>query len=297
MSRENVNDLYLFLAVAEERSFTKAAARLSMSQSALSHAVRALESRMGVRLLTRTTRSVSPTDAGDRLIRNVGPRLAEIGAELLAVSDLGDKPAGIVRITAIDHVIDQILWPRLAAVLERYPDVHVEISSDYRLIDVAAERFDIGVRYGDQVDKDMVAVRLTPDVSMGIVGSPRYFETHRPPVDPNDLLRHNCITLRLSGGGLYAWELRRDGRSIEVRVTGQVTFTGAYQMLNAALSGYGLAFLPQELTQPHVDAGRLVRVMDDACPDFPGLYAYYPSRRNASRALRLVIEAIRQPTP
>ena len=212
MSRENVNDLYLFLAVAEERSFTKAAARLGMSQSALSHAVRALEARLGVRLLSRTTRSVSPTDAGERLVKNVAPRLAEIDAELTAVSDLGDKPAGMIRITAIDHVIDQVLWPRLAGVLEQYPDVHVEISSDYRLIDVAAERFDIGVRYGDQVEKDMVAVRLTPDVPMTIVGSPRYFETHRIPADPNDLVRHNCITLRLSSGGLYAWELRRDGQ-------------------------------------------------------------------------------------
>ena len=197
----------------------------------------------------------------------------------------------------IDHVIDQILWPRLAAVLEQYPDVHVEISSDYRLIDVAAERFDIGVRYGDQVEKDMVAVRLTADVPMTIVGSPRYFQTHKIPADPNDLVRHNCITLRLSSGGLYAWELRRDGQNIDVRVTGQVTFTGAYQMLNAALSGYGLAFLPEELTQPHVDAGCLVRVMDEACPNFPGLYAYYPSHRNASRALKLVIDAIRHKTP
>jgi len=293
MSRENVNDLYAFFAVAEDRSFTRAAARLGMSQSALSHAVRGLETRLGVRLLTRTTRSVSPTDAGERLIRNVAPRLAEIGAELAAVGELGDKPAGTIRITAIDHVIDQVIWPRLAAVLEQYPDVHVEISADYRLIDVAAERFDIGVRYGDQVQKDMVAVRLTRDLPMTIVGSPRYFETHKVPVAIQDLARHNCITLRLAGGGLYAWELRRDGQPIEVRVTGQVIFTGAYQMLNAALSGYGLAFLPEELTQPHVAAKRLVRVMDDACPDFPGLHAYYPSHRNASRAMRLVIDAIR----
>ena len=294
MSRENVNDLYAFFAVAEDRSFTRAAARLGMSQSSLSHAVRSLETRLGVRLLTRTTRSVSPTDAGERLIRNAAPRLAEIGAELAAVAELGDKPAGTIRITAIDHVIDQLIWPRLAAVLEQYPDVHVEISSDYRLIDVAAERFDIGVRYGDQVQKDMVAVRLTPDLPMTIVGSPRYFETHKVPAGIADLARHNCITLRLAGGGLYAWELRHDGQPVEVRVAGQVTFTGAYQMLHAALSGYGLAFLPAELTQPHVAAARLVRVMDEACPDFPGLHAYYPSHRHASRAMRLVIDAIRQ---
>jgi len=293
MSRENVNDLYAFFAVAEDRSFTRAAARLGMSQSALSHTVRSLETRLGVRLLTRTTRSVSPTDAGERLIRNVAPRLAEIGAELSAVSELGDKPTGTIRITAIDHVIDQVIWPRLATVLEQYPDVHVEISADYRLIDVAAERFDIGVRYGDQVQKDMVAVRLTPDVPMTIVGSPRYFETHKVPASIDDLARHNCITLRLTGGGLYAWELRRDGQPVEVRVAGQVTFTGAYQMLHAALSGYGLAFLPEDLTQPHTGAGRLVRVLNDACPDFPGLHAYYPSHRHASRAMRLVIDAIR----
>ena len=293
MSRENVNDLQAFFAVAEDRSFTRAAARLGMSQSSLSHAVRGLETRLGVRLLTRTTRSVSPTDAGERLIRNVAPRLAEIGAELAAVADLGDKPTGTIRITAIDHVIDQWLWPRLAAVLELYPDVHVELSSDYRMIDVAAERFDIGVRYGDQVQKDMVAVRVTPDLPMTIVGSPRYFETHRLPADIADLARHNCITLRLSGGGLYAWELCRDGEPVDVRVAGQVTFTGAYQMLDAALSGHGLAFLPEALTQPHLSAGRLVRVMDEACPDFPGLHAYYPSHRHASRAMRLVIDAIR----
>ena len=260
---------------------------------ALSHAVRSLETRLGVRLLTCTTRSVSPTDAGERLIRNAAPRLAEIGAELAAVAELGDKPAGTIRITAIDQVIDQIIWPRLAAILEQYPDVHVEINSDYRLIDVAAERFDIGVRYGDQVQKDMVAVRLTADLPMTIVGSPRYFATHKVPAGIADLARHNCITLRLASGGLYAWELRHEGQPVEVRVAGQVTFTGAYQMLNAALSGYGLAFLPEELTQPHTAAGRLVRVLDKACPDFPGLHAYYPSHRHASRAMRLIIDAIR----
>jgi DNA-binding transcriptional LysR family regulator len=294
MSRENINDLFAFFAVAQERSFTRAAARLGISQSSLSHTVRALETRMGVRLLTRTTRSVSPTDAGEQLILTVQPRLQEIEQELAAVSDLGDKPAGTIRITAIDHVIDSILWPRLAAVLEKYPDVRVEMSSEYRLVDVAAERFDIGVRHGDQVHKDMVAVRLTPDVRMTIVGSPRYFQTHREPLTVQDLARHNCISLRLAGsGGIYAWELQHEGRAIEARVSGQVTFNGAYQILNAALSGYGLAFLPEAMTQPHVDAGRLRRVMEDWCLSFPGLHAYYPSRRNSSRAMRLVIDAIR----
>lgn len=294
MPRDNIKDMLAFLAVAQERSFTRAAARLGVSQSALSHTIRDLEARLGVRLLTRTTRSVSPTQAGERLMQTVGPRLEEIDAEIAAVSDLGDKPVGTIRITAIDHVIDTVLWPRLAPVLEKYPDVRVELSADYRFVDIAAERFDIGVRYGDQVQHDMVAVRMTEDSPMSIVGAPRYFETHRVPVTVQDLLRHNCVTLRLSSSGrIYAWELLDGGKPVEVSVTGQVTFTGAYQMLHAALSGYGLAFLPADMTQPHVDAGRLRRVMDDCCPSFPGLHAYYPSHRNASRAMQLVIEAIR----
>ena len=293
MPRHNINDILAFLAVAQERSFTRAALKLGVSQSALSHTVRGLESRLGVRLLTRTTRSVSPTEAGERLVQTVGPRLEEIEAEITAVSDLGDKPIGTIRITAIDHVIDSIVWPRLATVLEQYPDVHVEINSDYRMVDVAADRFDIGVRYGDQVQQDMVAVRLTPDMRMTIVGAPRYFETHNAPMQVQDLARHNCITLRLSSGGIYAWELRDGDKDVDVRVRGQVTFNGAYQMLNAALSGYGLAFLPAEMTQPYVDGGRLQEVMQDCCPAFPGLHAYYPSHRNSSRAMRLVIDAIR----
>jgi len=294
MPRENINDILAFLAVAQERSFTRAAAKLGISQSALSHTVRALETRMGVRLLTRTTRSVSPTEAGERLMQTVAPRLEEIEAEIAAVSELGDKPAGTIRITAIDHVIDSVLWPRLSKMLPQYPDLRVEISVDYRLVDIAAERYDIGVRWGDQVQKDMIAVRMTPDVPMTIVGSPEYFKTHRVPESAQDLMRHNCITLRLSGtGGLYAWELRHRGRELEVRVNGQATFNGAYQMLNAALSGNGLAFLPEDVTQPYVNSGRLRRVMDDWCPTFPGLHAYYSSHRNSSRVLRLVVDAIR----
>jgi DNA-binding transcriptional LysR family regulator len=293
MARDNINDILAFLVVAQERSFTRAAVKLGVSQSALSHTVRGLETRLGVRLLTRTTRSVSPTDAGERLVQTVGPRLEEIETEIKAVSELGDKPIGTIRITAIDHVVDTVLWPRLAPVLEQYPDVHLEISSDYRLVDVAADRFDIGVRYGDQVQQDMVAVRLTPDIRMTIVGAPRYFETHKAPVAVQDLARQNCITLRLSRGGIYAWELLDGGKPVEVRVSGQVTFNGAYQMLNAALSGYGLAFLPADMTQPYVESGRLREVMQDYCPHFPGLHAYYPSHRNSSRAMRLVIDAIR----
>jgi DNA-binding transcriptional LysR family regulator len=294
MARDNISDILVFFAVARERSFTRAAAKLGMTQSALSHIIRALEERLGVRLLTRTTRSVSVTDAGERLLQNVAPRLEEIEAEIAAVSDLGDKPVGMIRITAIDHAIDNVLWPRLAKILPQYPDLHVELSSDYRLTDIAAERYDIGVRWGDQVEKDMIAVRLTPDLRMMIVGAPSYFE-HRPvPSSVQDLMKHNCIGLRLaSSGGLYAWELQHEGRDLEVRVRGQLTFNGAYQMVGAALSGCGLTFVPEDLAGPHVRAGRLVSVMDDWCPSFPGLHAYYPSRRQSSRALALVIDAIR----
>ncbi|SDD70421.1 transcriptional regulator, LysR family [Massilia sp. PDC64] len=293
MARDNLSDILVFLAVARERSFTRAAVKLGMTQSALSHTIRALEARLGVRLLTRTTRSVSPTEAGERLLQNVAPRLEEIDAEIAAVSELGDRPAGTVRITATDHVIDNVLWPRLAAVLPRYPDIHLEISAEYRMVDVAAERYDIGVRWGDQVEKDMIAVRLTPDTRTMIVGTPDYF-AHRPvPASIDDLMKHECIRLRLAGGGVYAWELRDGGEDIDVRVRGRYTFNGVYQILGAALSGCGLAFLTEDLAAPHVQAGRLVSVMADFCPKFPGLHAYYPSRRHASRALAVVLDAIR----
>jgi len=294
MARDNINDILVFLAVARERSFTRAAAQLGMTQSALSHIIRGLEERLGVRLLTRTTRSVSPTEAGERLLQNVGPRLEEIEAEITAVSELGDKPAGTIRITAIDHVIESLLWPRLAPLLPQYPDLHVELSSDYRLVDIAAERFDIGVRYGDQVEKDMIAVRLSTDMPMSIVAAPSYF-TQRPiPHTPNDLMKQNCIALRLaSSGGLYAWELEHAGQTLELRVRGQVVCNTAVHSLQVALSGNGIGFLPEEMTAPHVAAGRLVSVMQDWCPRFPGLFAYYPSRRQSSRALGLVIDAIR----
>lgn len=295
MARDNINDILAFLAVARERSFTRAAAKLGLSQSALSHTIRALETRLGVRLLTRTTRSVSPTEAGERLIQTVAPKLEEVEAEISAVRELGDKPIGTVRITAIDHVIDNILMPRLSGLLAAYPELRVEMSSDYRMVDIAAEQFDIGVRWGDQIAKDMIAVRLTPDVQMMIVGSPDYFAAHGEPRSLEDLLKHNCITLRLSGGGLYAWELRHKRREVQVRVSGQLTFNTAYQMVRAAASGCGLAFVTDDLADPYLRDGRLRRVMDNFCPKFPGLFACYPNRRHASRALRLVIEAIRCP--
>lgn len=294
MARDNINDIVVFLAVARERSFTRAAAKMGMTQSALSHIVRSLEARMGVRLLTRTTRSVSPTEAGERLLQNVAPRLEEIDAEIAAISDLGDKPAGTVRITAIDHTVDTVLWPRIAPLLRQYPDLHVEITSDYRLVDIAAERYDIGVRHGDQVDKDMIAVRLTADVPMMIVGAPDYFARRPPPATLQELLRHNCIALRMpTSGAVYAWELLDNGQPVDARVRGQALFSSVYPMLDAALAGVGLAFLPQDLAGEHVRAGRLVSVMQDWCPVFPGLHAFYPSRRNSSRALGLVVDAIR----
>jgi DNA-binding transcriptional LysR family regulator len=294
MARENINDILILLAVARERSFTRAAAKLGLSQSALSHSVRALEARMGVRLLARTTRSVAPTEAGQRLIDAVAPRLEEIETEIAAVSELGDKPVGTIRITAIDHVVDNVLWPRLAKILPHNPDLRVEISADYRMVDIAAERFDIGVRWGDQVEQDMIAVRLTADMRLMIVGAPAYFATRPIPATPQDLLKHNCITLRLaSSGGLYAWELRQGTRDVQAKVGGQATFTSAYQMVNAAISGAGLAFVTADVAEPHVRAGRLVSVMEDWCPSFPGAHAYYSSRRHPSRAFELVIEALR----
>ena len=294
MARDNINDILVFLAIARERSFTRAAAKLGMTQSALSHIIRSLEQRLGVRLLQRTTRSVSPTEAGERLIQNVAPKLEEIEAEIADISDLGDKPVGTVRITAIDHVVEQVLWPRIAPLLPQYPDLHVEFSADYRIVDIAAERFDIGVRHGGQVDKDMIAVRLTADVPMRIVGAPAYFARRPKPVSVADLMKHNCITLRLSSsGGIYAWELRRDGEEIDARVRGQAVFNDVGHHLGAALSGNGLAFLPDDLVADHLKAGRLLSVMEDWCPSFPGLHAFYPSRRHSSRALALVIDAIR----
>jgi DNA-binding transcriptional LysR family regulator len=293
---DHIKDIMNFLAVADERSFTRAAGKLGVSQSALSHSVRGLESRMGVRLLTRTTRSVSMTEAGERLMRSVAPRLEEIASDIAAVSELGDKVAGTVRITAIDHVVASDVWPRLDALLHRYPELKVEISTDYRLVDIVAERYDIGIRWGDQVEKDMVAVRMGADQPMAIAGSPGYLAAHGVPRTPQELLRHNCIALRLATrGGLYAWELEHEGDKIEVKVTGQTVFTSVYPMLQAALSGHGLVFLTLDLVQRHVDEGRLQLVMPEWCPRFPGLHAYYTSRRHPARALATVIEALRMP--
>jgi len=294
MPRENFSDLQAFLAVARERSFTRAAAQLGVSQSALSHTIRALEARLGLRLLARTTRSVAPTEAGERLLRTLAPRFEEIEAELAALSELRDRPAGTIRITASDYAANTILWPRLSKLLPDYPDLNIEITTDYGLADIVAERYDLGVRLGDQVEKDMIAVRLAPDVRMLVVGAPAYLARRPRPKIPGDLTGHDCINLRLpTRGGLYAWELQKGKREIQVRVGGQLTFNGIYPILEAALGGFGLAFLPEELVRPHVAAGRLQWVLEDWTPTWVGPHAFYPSRRQSSPALALVVDALR----
>ena len=294
MVRQDVNDLLAFLAVARERSFTRAAAKLGVSQSALSHTISGLEARLGLRLLTRTTRSVSPTEAGERLLRTVGHRFEEIEAELEALSELRDKPAGTIRITSIDYAADTILLPKIAKLLPEYPDIKVEIIVDYGLTDIVAERYDAGVRSGEQVAKDMIAVRIGPDMRMAVVGAPSYFAKRSLPKKPQDLTDHNCINLRLpTYGGLYAWEFEKSGRELKVRVEGQLIFNGTAQMLNAALAGFGLAYVPEDVAQPHLAQGRLKRVLDDWCPPFPGYHLYYPSRRHSSPAFALLVDALR----
>jgi DNA-binding transcriptional LysR family regulator len=294
MARENLHDLLAFLAVARERSFTRAAAQLGVSQSTLSHTIKALEERLGVRLLTRTTRSVSPTEAGDRLIQGIAPRFEEIEAELAAVSELRDKPAGTIRITATDYAANTIIWPRLSKILPEYPELRVEVSVDHALRDIVAEGFDIGVRSGDQVAKDMIAVRIGPPRRMAMVASPEYLERRPPPSTPQDLMKHNCINLRLPTlGGLRPWELEKAGELVHVRVEGQVIVTDTYQKLRAALGGLGIASIPEDIAHLHVEQGRLRWVMEDWFSTMPGQHAYYPSRRQSSRALQLVIEALR----
>jgi DNA-binding transcriptional LysR family regulator len=294
MHRETFKDILAFLAVARERSFTRAASKLGVSQSALSHAISGLEARLGLRLLTRTTRSVAPTEAGERLLLIVGHRFEEIEAELEALSELREKPAGAIRITAIDYVADTILWPKLAKFLPEYPDIKVEITVDYGLTDIVAQRYDAGVRFGEQVAKDMIAVRIGPDVRLAVVGAPSYFAKRSPPKKPQELTDHNCINLRLpTHGGLYAWEFEKGGHELKVRVDGQLIFNGITQMLNAALAGFGLAYVPEDLAQPHLVAKRLKRVLEDWCPPFPGYHLYYPSRRHSSPAFSLLVDALR----
>ncbi len=294
MKREDLNDMLWFLAVAEERSFTKAAAKLGTSQSTISHTIKKLEARMGLRLLTRTTRSVVPTEAGERLIRSLAPRIEEIETEIDALMEIRDKPSGYVRITLSDHALQSVVWPKLRTALKNYPDITVELNSDNGFRNIVEEKFDAGVRLGESVDKDMIAVRIGPDWRLVAVGSQKYFATKPIPETPQDLVGHDCINHRQSHlGGLYAWEFEKDGRELRVRVEGQLTFNTSYAMIDAALEGYGIAYVPENLVESLVAAGELVQVLEDWTPFFPGYYLYYPSRRQNSPAFKVVVEALR----
>jgi DNA-binding transcriptional LysR family regulator len=295
MKRADLADLQAFMAVAQTRSFTRAAAQLAVSRSALSHAVSGLEARIGVRLLTRTTRSVSVTEAGERLLGVLAPRFEDIEAELSHLRSLRDKPAGTVRITAHDHAIRSVVWPKLLPLMRQNPDVNVEISVDYGMTDIAAQRFDAGVRVGDRVDKDMVAVRISPDFRMAVAASPDYLRGRCSPKAPRDLTRHSCINLRLpTRGNLYAWELEKRGRSVQAKVGGQVVLNNTLLMLQAALDGMGLCYVPEDLMQPYFEAGHLVPVLQDWWPRIPGYHLYYASRRQMTPALVMVVDALRQ---
>ncbi|WP_338564201.1 LysR family transcriptional regulator [Erwinia sp. E_sp_B01_3] len=294
MSRESLNDLVAFVTVARERSFTRAAAQLGVSQSALSHSLRGLEARLGVRLLTRTTRSVSPTEVGQRLLDSLGPRFDEIWSELAVVGDMRDKPAGTVRITATDFAIKFLLWPRLKGLLEEYPDINLELANEYALTDIAANRYDAGVRLGEQITNGMISVRIGPDVRFAVVGSPAYFSKNPIPLTPQDLVQHRCVNLRLSThGGLYAWEFEKEGHEVKVRVEGQVVFNDVFQVIDASVAGFGLAHVPEEAVASYIQQGKLVSVLQDYCPAWDGLHLYYPSRRQSSRALTLIVDALR----
>lgn len=294
MRREDLADLSAFLAVAEERSFTRAAARLGTSQSALSHIVRRLETRVGVRLLTRTTRNVAPTSAGERLVGKLAPALDAVEFELAALGDLRDRPSGTIRITTSEHAATTVLWPVLEKLLAGYPDVHVELALSSELTDIVAERFDAGVRLGESIAKDMVAVQISPDLRMAVVGSPGYFAGRARPRSPRELADHQCINLRLlTAGGLYAWEFARQGRELRVRVDGRLIFNNTGMVVRAALASYGLAFVMEDLVEAHLKERRLVRVLEDWCPPFSGYHLYYPSRRQPSAAFALLVEALR----
>jgi DNA-binding transcriptional LysR family regulator len=294
VTQENFNVLASFAVVAKERSFTRAAAKLGISQSALSQSIRGLEERLGLRLLTRSTRSVAPTEAGQRLLATIAPSFDEIESALVALKELREKPAGTIRITAGEHAAISVLQPALKQFLPDYPDITIEIIVDYGLTDIVAEGYDAGVRMGEQVAKDMIAVRIGPDMRMAVVGSPSYFEKHPPPRTPQDLAAHQCINMRLpTYGGLFAWDLEKDGREINVRGDGQLVFNNLGMRLSSALDGLGLAYIPEDQAIPHITAGRLIRVMEDWCPYFPGYHLYYPSRRHSSLAFSLLVDILR----
>ncbi|SAK54370.1 LysR family transcriptional regulator [Caballeronia hypogeia] len=292
--KENFNDLVGFMTVARERNFTRAAAQLGVSQSALSRTVAGVERRMGLQLLTRTTRSVSLTEAGERLLSAIAPRFEEIEAEVDSLRAMTNRPSGTVRITTTDYAANTYVWPRLQPLLRQYPELKIELVNDYGLADIVADRYDIGVRLGDQVAKDMIAVRIAPDMTMAIVGSPSYLKSRPHAKTPQDLTLHNCINLRLpTRDSLLAWELRKGRRELQVRVEGQLTFNNVYQMVDAALGGFGLAYVPKDVVEVHVHAGRLNWVLEDWFPTFTGHHVYYASGRKSSRAVELVVDALK----
>ena len=297
MRRDNVNDLLAFIAVARERSFTKAAKKAGLSQSALSHTVAQLESRLGIRLLTRTTRAVSPTEAGQRLLDSIGPSFDEIESQVAALSELRDKPAGTIRIVASDFAIKFVLWPKLKKLLTKYPDIKVELSRDNGLTDIVTQRYDAGVRMGEQLAKDMISVRIGPDLRFAVVGAPAYFKTRTEPSRLQDLVGHSCITERhATSGGIWAWEFEEKGREVKIRVEGQLVFNNSYDAIDAALDGFGLSYVPEEIALPHLKNGKLKRVLEKWSPYWDGYHLYYPSRRQSSPAFVAVVDALRHRT-
>ena len=296
MSDQNLNDLAAFMVVAREQNFTRAAKRLGVSQSALSQTVRGLEAQLGLRLLNRTTRRVVPTEAGERLMASVGPQIEDIQRQLMVLSELRDKPAGTIRLTATEYA-ESVLWPAVSRLVKAYPDIKVEILTDYGLTDIVRDRFDAGVRPGETIAKDMIAVRIAPDMRMAVAGSPAYFIDRPAPVIPQELTEHCCINLRLSGhGGLYAWEFEKDGRELNVRVDGQLVFNTGSMILRAALEGRGLAYLPEGQLEPYLSSGQLVRVLEEWCEPYSGYHLYYPSHRQPTPAFSLLVDELRYST-
>lgn len=294
MLRDDIKDLLWFIEVAKEANFTRAAARLGTSQSTLSHAIKGLEARLGVRLLNRTTRNVSTTEAGERLFQSLAPRIADIETQIASVLEVRDKPTGTVRITLSDHALDYVVWPKLAPVLHDYPDVTVELICDPALRNIIEDRYDAGVRLGETIDNDMIAVRIGPDWRMIVVASPIYLASRGRPGHPDDLLAHNCINARqASSGGLHAWEFEKDDQELRVKVTGSTVFNTSLAMINAAVAGYGIAYVPEDVARPSIEAGLLETVLDDWTPPFPGYYLYYPSRTHKSAAMRLIVDTLR----
>jgi len=294
LARGNLNDLAVFVVIAREKNFTKAAAQLGVSQSALSHCIRTLEGRLGIKLLVRTTRSVSLTEVGDKLLNELGPYIDGIQDKLQSLKDSSDEPSGTIRISTTDYAIKTVIWPKVRQLLKDYPKIQLELIDEYALTDIVSGRYDAGVRFGEQVSNGMVSVRIGPKVRFAVVGSPDYFKGRMVPHHPSDLMKHNCINLRFpTYGNIYAWEFEKDGKSLNVKVNGQLIFSRIYQILNASLEGYGLAHVPHDIAEEYISSGKLVSVLEDWCPKWEGYYLYYPDRRQLSKPFKLLLEALR----